>query len=292
MQRIGWTASAAVLVLVGASVSHGQETVLLGGTGDATVHNLLFDGQAETEPVFYRGWGGVRWGGWGRGWGGWGGRGWGWGGWGWRGWGWGGWGRVGFWRPWVARPWIARPWVVRPWGFWGAGFGPSFGSAPYFYSSSPGVYDCSASAYGYPDYDAYSVDNSVVTSNAVVLGSSSYVRPPIFPTPPKSPTTNARVSAPVAPKKHDGTYFYDGGPAHPTPLPGQDSGPGIEKRPTVPLDGRLVSIPSQPARYAYPAYGETAPAPAPPRPTPLKIASNPTAQTTPISYPAYGDRRD
>src|SRR5262245_14018349 len=116
MQRIGWTASAAVLVLVGTSASQGQEkTVFLGGTGDAVVQNLLFDGQAETDRVAsgWGGWGGAGGGGgWVRGWGGWGAGGWGWGGWGWRGWGWGGWGRVGVWRPWVARPWIARPWVV------------------------------------------------------------------------------------------------------------------------------------------------------------------------------------
>src|SRR5262245_24661886 len=83
MQSFSWAALAAVMLLASTSIANAQETTLLGGTGEATVQSLLFDGRADTEQVYYRGWGGHRGWGWGgyRGWGV-GYRGWGWGGWG------------------------------------------------------------------------------------------------------------------------------------------------------------------------------------------------------------------
>jgi hypothetical protein len=77
------------------------------------------------------------------------------------------------------------------------------------------------------------------------------------------------------------------------PLPAAD-GPAPKfqpKRPTVPFEGKLVSIPAKAAKYSYPAYGEAVPAPTVPAQTvparenrPLPVA------TLRISYPAYGDR--
>jgi len=261
MQRFSWAALAAVMVLAITSISNAQETTLLGGTGEASVQSLLFDGRADTEQVFYRGWGGYR--------------GWGWGGWGWRGWG------------------------YRPWG-WYAGYRPFFGYrsyygyAPYLYSYyTPSYYYApsyyAAPAYSYPDYSYYVNPCSVDTPsmpNAVVLGSSSYVQPSVFQTPAKKPAVALRP--PVARPSDDGTYFYDGGPAQPMPLPGQDSAPAIEKRPSVPLEGRLVSIPSQPRKYSYPAYGESTPAQAVQTTLP-RLATSP-AITTRVGYRAYGER--
>jgi hypothetical protein len=112
-----------------------------------------------------------------------------------------------------------------------------------------------------------------------VLNSSSYIRPPLFRTP-----GNAVV--PVLPQKEsDGTYFYDGGPRQPMPVPERRTPPTLEpKRPTVPLDGKLVSVPSKAPKYSYPAYGETV------QRDPTRLVSRTTDQTVRMAYPAYGER--
>jgi hypothetical protein len=55
MQRFNWAALAIALILAGTSVSQAQDTIRLGGTEDATVQSLVFDGQADTEQVYWRG---------------------------------------------------------------------------------------------------------------------------------------------------------------------------------------------------------------------------------------------
>jgi len=56
-----------------------------------------------------------------------------------------------------------------------------------------------------------------------------------------------------------GPYQYDGGPTNPVPMP-QGTRPNTTPRPTVPLDGRPVSLPATttttPVKYTYPAYGQ------------------------------------
>ena len=55
----------------------------------------------------------------------------------------------------------------------------------------------------------------------------------------------------------DGTYPYDGGPLNPVPMP--SSQPAPKAQPTVPLEGRPVSLPAPEKaekKYTYPAYGE------------------------------------
>lgn len=91
--------------------------------------------------------------------------------------------------------------------------------------------------------------------------------------PQQAPVTNlgtpyrAPAQAPTAPgKEKEGTYQYDGGPVNPMPTPSGDY------RPTLPRDGKFVSMPRQttgqvttlgatvrpqPTRYTYPAYGES-----------------------------------
>jgi hypothetical protein len=65
------------------------------------------------------------------------------------------------------------------------------------------------------------------------------------------------VPIPRATPPADGTYPYDGGPANPVPMPNAEPAPSVVPvRPAVPRDGRAVSLPAQPSRFAYPAYGE------------------------------------
>lgn len=67
-----------------------------------------------------------------------------------------------------------------------------------------------------------------------------------------------QVAPPAAPQ--NGSYYYDGGPQTPVPLPKS----GVETKPvpappqkTIPLEGIPVSLPPKsPAKYVYPAYGE------------------------------------
>jgi len=65
-------------------------------------------------------------------------------------------------------------------------------------------------------------------------------------------------SAPGSAAPGDGTYDYDGGPRIPVPMPMQKVDPAPTKtQPTVPLDGRPVSLPIQAKpKYSFPAYGE------------------------------------
>jgi hypothetical protein len=271
MQRFGFTALAAALVLAAGAKVSAQDTVRLVGTGDATVQSLLFDGQADTEPVYYRGW---------RGYHGWGGyRGWGYGGWGHR-----GWGYAGFYRPYIYRPFVYRPYY---------GYRAFYGYAPYFYGYTPYAYNYYSPSYYAPPVYSYYVNpyaaDIPVLPGAVVLGTSSYGQRSVFQTFPKTPQVDLQPLLP--PQSGAGTYHYDGGPSQLTPLPSQDGVPALEpKRPTVPLDGRLVSIPGRTAKHSYPAYGEAAPAPTPAQTTPLRMVATGAANQVPVSYPAYGER--
>jgi hypothetical protein len=88
-------------------------------------------------------------------------------------------------------------------------------------------------------------------------------------------------------QESDGTYFYNGGPSQPTPLPVPERGtpPTFEpKRPTVPLNGELVSVPDKAPKYSYPAYGETV------QRDPIRLVSGAAKQTIRVAYPAYGER--
>src|SRR5262249_35804772 len=56
----------------------------------------------------------------------------------------------------------------------------------------------------------------------------------------------------------NGTYPYDGGPKNAVPNPQETAPPTGAPQRTVPLEGRTVSLPKPAAKWAYPAYGETA----------------------------------
>jgi hypothetical protein len=74
------------------------------------------------------------------------------------------------------------------------------------------------------------------------------------PLPPAGPVETA--PAPRAVPGGDPTFPYDGGPANPVPLPRTEAGPTAAPPPTIPLEGRPVSLTTKPAKLTYPAYGE------------------------------------
>jgi hypothetical protein len=104
---------------------------------------------------------------------------------------------------------------------------PSFSSSPYYYPMSG--------------------QNGRIMPSADIMN----------PMPGPSDTLPAPMQAP------DGrTYPYDGGPRPEaqlyTPSPTRLPASSVTPVPTVPLDGRPVSLPAAktPSKFAYPAYGE------------------------------------
>jgi len=175
---------------------------------------------------------------------------------------------------------------------------------PYYYSSyySPYYYSSYYTPYYYPTvtYSApyYYPCATTVSPVASVQPSTVYSQGPTYVRPNAPAPRPAGPVMPAAPQD-SGTFPYDGGPKNPLPMPMPNPGdaPNPMKagpRPTIPLDGKLVSLPTEaiggsspvahdvqrlhyvsltntsaspaPARAAYPAYGEQ-PIPSAPRKT-------------------------
>ncbi|HZT80709.1 MAG TPA: hypothetical protein VFA26_10820 [Gemmataceae bacterium] len=161
--------------------------------------------------------------------------------------------------------------------FYGGFYGPRFYAARYFYGPrffggyyggfyrpfvsyyyyAPPVYY--SYPYPYPCYYPVSYSGPVTTFQAggvslsLGLGSTARAYPlPVAPTPNLPPNGGT----PMPPPPDDGTYPYDGGPRAPVPMPKADPAPMRSPAPSVPLEGRAVSLPSKPAKYTYQAYGE------------------------------------
>ncbi len=143
---------------------------------------------------------------------------------------------------------------------------PYYRGYSYYYSYRPYYY---YRPYSYYSYYSYCGGTSVLPS---VIVASCFCAP-------ADDTGQAPDSSrpPVVEEKK--TYEYDGGPKNPPPMPKDSNGNKTEPkptsqppRPTVPLRGRFVSLPS-------PIAPEYAPEP-PVRPEPA-----------PVYYPAFGDRR-
>jgi hypothetical protein len=132
-----------------------------------------------------------------------------------------------------------------------------YGYSPYYYSSyytEPSVYYYSSPiycpiglettpSYGTPSYSA-----------------PNYNAPRVMP---PADALNYQPDAQTLPRQ-PGTFPYDGGPRLPVPMPRIEN-PGdvpptrLSPTPTVPLDGRPVSLlapQTTPVKYTYPAYGE------------------------------------
>lgn len=217
---------------------------------------LTEDNDADTELTRGRGWGG--WGGYrgGYGWGGY--RGYGWGGYrglgwaGYRGWGWGGYRGLG---------WAG----YRGWGWGWGGYYPGVAFSyyrPYVpcynYYYSPPVYYYGPSYYYSPI--SYELSSAPSYTQAIVKVEPTRVYGQVNGGLVQSAP---QYAAPTAPQ--NGTYYYDGGPQSPVPMPR----PALETKPvpmplppaapqkTVPLDGIPVSLPAKSTvKIVYPAYGE------------------------------------
>lgn len=238
-------AAAALAIFAGASALQASDaftlrldlgktvaTRQLGGNAGTYTLDMDMNKDADTIPVWGRHWGG----GWGhRGWGGYGYR--GWGGYGYRSWGWGGWGYRPYWG-----------------GYWG-------GYRPYYYSYAPSYYY--PYTYYYPGAYSYyyspwgcsytlpTVSLSIGSVSAAISANPPAVDLNIKPRVlPKAPANS------ITPPQPDGTYPYDGGPQNPVPMPPKtEPSPTKQPTPSVPLEGRLVSLPKS-GPFVYPAYGE------------------------------------
>jgi hypothetical protein len=242
-------ALAAVGVLAWAVPSRAGDVVRLNGGRDTPTQHLVDNGQgADTIRTFRGGFGGFGrgfgfggfgrgfgFGGFGRGFGfrgfgfpafggfrGFGFRGFGFPGFGFRGLGWGGlgWGGLG----WGGLGW-GGGWGGFPIAGWGGGWG-GFPVAGW----GGGFFPCAGTT-----ANVYTLNMPMAT-----LGT------PLNAAPPPCYTN---INPPQVPR--DGTYPYDGGPKKAVPNP-KEAPPR-----TAPLEGRTVSLPKA-AKWAYPAYGETA----------------------------------
>jgi len=299
MHKVAWTALAAgLMTLAGSGSARANDTVrLLDNTDRDRAADV--DGDTDTHLVYRRG---------GFGYGGGYGRGFGYGGYG-RGFGYGGYGRgfyggygrgygYGYGRGFYGsyyRPFISIG--IGGYGYGGYGYGgyyqPYYGVSSYssyyypsYYSSYyPGYYSYPSYSYA-PIYAPCSTTvTEVTTAPQVVTVTPSTPSYSVAPSTSYSQIPAPRVLAPAG----DGTFPYDGGPRNPLPMPGPDgdANPMSAPRKTVPLDGRLVSLPKQttggvtpvgdffvslrtdaasqpvridgpatPSRYTFPAYGE------------------------------------
>jgi hypothetical protein len=246
-RKIGaWAAAGLLSLVLAAPLAYGQDTVRLGGSGDAKATTLAYDGQVDT--VLTRG---VRSG-------------------------------HGFHHPFHSHffghshfighshffghnHFIGRGFYGR--GFYGGNFGwyrpwyyaswyyPSYYYPTYYY---PSYYPCYSSYYT-STYAYYPVSADVASAVPARTYRPIYVSPERETLPP--PINGSQ------PPTGNGTYPYDGGPAVPVPLPGKSDPLPMKQQPApkiVPGDGRLVYLPATPAAsttggssFAYPAYGET-----------------------------------
>jgi len=159
-------------------------------------------------------------------------------------------------------------------GYYG-GYGPVYRYNYASYYASPSVYAYYPPAViTYPQtyYYYYPIATPVATPTTTFSLKIAPLVPRIqVQASPYSPTpiTQGQPNYPPAPIQGrpipaDGTFDYDGGPRLPVPMPKAEPAP-MNTHPTVPLDGRPVSLPlrSTPTKYYYPAYGEQPRSPVP-----------------------------
>jgi hypothetical protein len=134
----------------------------------------------------------------------------------------------------------------RPW-YYGSYYDPYYYS-PYYYA--PPVYYYSQPVYYVDPF--YTLGGTSASTYSLSIAAS-----------PRPVTRELEtLPPPMPPAGDDGTFPYDGGPRKPAPMPKADPAPTGTPTTPLPLDGRAVSLPAKPGKLAYPAYGETWPAPA------------------------------
>lgn len=143
----------------------------------------------------------------------------------------------------------------RPYSF-GLGFSYYRPYTAYSYYYAPPVYYAPSFYYSSPYYYCPISDPAPLMPYAVPTGArASYTVLNLSPADYLPATVpNGTYPAPAP----NGTYPYDGGPQVPVPMPGANppANPQSAPRPTVPLEGRAVSLPRSEPKYTYPAYGE------------------------------------
>lgn len=193
----------------------------------------------------------------------------------------------------------------RSFGYRSYGFGSAYNYRPFSYGYSRSYYNYGYNNYGYNfsyyrpyNYSFYYSRPAYYYSTPYYYSAPYYSTPfyyspynycPIGDTAPAMPyATSAQPSYTVlrqaptsanlpvltpysAPVDPNGTYPYNGGPSNPVPLPSVQPAP--QAQPTVPLEGRAVSLPKEEKKYTYPAYGEGSTSFAQDRVVPLKEAS-------------------
>jgi hypothetical protein len=241
MRNLMWAALATSLLLAGTEVGSAQDTVRLGGPSA----QAAIQGGTDTDLVAYRhSYGGHRayyGGNYGRSYYG------------------GNYGRS-YYGGYYARPYYssyyAQPYYYPRASYYYAPtyYYPSYYSTPYYsYSSS----------YYYP------ISGEGVPPPATTLQGTGYSQAP----------AQRPYVTPIPPANGDGTFQYDGGPRSPIPMPNPETNPANRPNGILPIDGKLVSLPTattggtsqyrtsaqQPStpRVSYPAYGEEPITPAP-----------------------------
>lgn len=269
MRRLGWTALAAgLLVLAGSSATRADDDLhRLGGPSvNVNVAATQFEGGADTELVHYGrrgfyggGYYGYR-GGWGH-----------------------GYGHRGYY----------GGFAYGGRGYYGGYYGGGYYGGGYYGGYRPyvGVYSSYYSPYYVTPSYYYGCSDSVVMATPTVTLSQAAFQAPTPQTyqPSNQPQPSNPPKRTPAPQGN-GTFEYNGNPRNTVPMPEvNDAGPASSpKRPTMPFDGRLVSLPREttggvsqisnvatnfvntnsatlpsstaasPApTYAFPAYGET-----------------------------------
>jgi hypothetical protein len=249
---VGLTAMAALAVWSAGASAEGLRLVQTGGpaapvsglSGGATTMTLQLDQDTETVETGYRG--GFR-GGWG----------------GYRGGYWGGGYRGGYWGGGYR-------------GYWG-GYRSFYAYRPYYYGYSyyQPYYSYYYAPNPYPYYYYYSSPiglSAPVGNGPAVLrvqpraydqtplaGQPRDMLPPNGQSQPYGQLPpNAQQPPSYAPQGNP-SYPYDGGPSQPVPMPratpdNRPTAPGAA--PSLPLEGRPVSLPTPALRLTYPAYGE------------------------------------
>jgi len=177
-------------------------------------------------------------------------------------------------------------------GYYGSNWGYG-GYASYPVYSYP-VY--SYPVYSYPVYSSYYYSPCVdSTPTTPAMPYATYLDGSVstYSQPSTVLSTPAPVTRTPAPPAGDGTFRYDGGSGViPMPMPVPDGtpvAPTVTPRPTLPLEGRLVSLPSASSTAAYPAYGEPARRTSTPAASSdTRLVSTPVA-TPRVAFPAYGE---
>jgi hypothetical protein len=154
-------------------------------------------------------------------------------------------------------------------GFYGGyypryyGFGYGYGYYPRYYGYYPSYYydDYYYSPYGYP----YSYRPRAYFYSAAVLSPVSVSVTRATPSADllNVPYNGQDILPAPRPLQEGATYPYDGGPRplgpYADPEPTRNPRPSTVPGPTVPLEGRPVSLPAKPAaapKLTYPAFGE------------------------------------